>query len=128
MNPVTTHERWIRTSEGPLFGVCSGLGRTFNIDPLIIRIVFVVGLLAGLLSGILYLFLGIALPKEEELPMARQPKLLGVCSRLSQNLDLDIGLVRFLALILALFSIGVVVLIYIVLHFVLDKNISSEDL
>lgn len=43
-------------------GVCSGLGAYFNVDPLLFRLLFVVGLLYGI-SIIPYLVLWIAMPK-----------------------------------------------------------------
>jgi phage shock protein C len=48
----------------PIGGVCSGLAYYFNTDPLLIRILFVIGLFIGF-GFILYLVLWIALPMAE---------------------------------------------------------------
>jgi len=48
----------------PIGGVCSGLAYYFNTDPLLIRILFVIGLFAGF-GFLLYLVLWIALPLAE---------------------------------------------------------------
>ena len=45
----------------PIGGVCSGLAYYFNTDPLLMRILFVIGLFIGF-GFILYLVLWIALP------------------------------------------------------------------
>jgi phage shock protein PspC (stress-responsive transcriptional regulator) len=46
-------------------GVCGGLGAYFNIDPTIIRIIFVILLLPGGLPGLLpYLILWVVVPQE----------------------------------------------------------------
>jgi phage shock protein PspC (stress-responsive transcriptional regulator) len=48
----------------PIGGVCSGLAYYFNTDPLLIRILFVIGLFVGF-GFLLYLVLWIALPMAE---------------------------------------------------------------
>lgn len=48
-------------------GVCGGLAEYFNIDPVVIRLVFVILLFPGGLPGILpYIILWIVVPKESE--------------------------------------------------------------
>jgi phage shock protein PspC (stress-responsive transcriptional regulator) len=47
-----------------LGGVCSGMGAYFHIDPIIIRIIFVIGTLIGIGTGlIIYLILWIVIPE-----------------------------------------------------------------
>ena len=46
--------------DGKVFGVCAGLAKYMNVDPLIVRAVFVVGTLVGFGSFIL-IYLAIAL-------------------------------------------------------------------
>ena len=46
--------------DGKVFGVCAGLARYMNVDPLIVRAVFVVGTIIGFGSFIL-IYLAIAL-------------------------------------------------------------------
>ncbi len=56
------YRRMYRDAEDkPVGGVCSGLAYYFNIDPLLLRILFVIGLLVGF-GFLLYLVLWIALP------------------------------------------------------------------
>jgi len=54
-----THDKW-------LGGVCGGLGRYFDIDPTIIRLIFVVAVF-GLGTGLLvYLVLWFVMPRSSE--------------------------------------------------------------
>ncbi len=48
-------------------GVCSGLAKSLEIDPIIMRLVFVVGFAAFGVGPIIYLLLWLLMPKEEEL-------------------------------------------------------------
>ena len=48
-----------------LFGVCSGLGKYFSIDPVIIRIAFVLGVVCFGFGLIPYIILAILMPKDE---------------------------------------------------------------
>lgn len=58
--------RLYRDPEGAAIGgVCSGLGAYFNIDPVIIRLLFVVFFFAGGASILVYIILWIVLPKAE---------------------------------------------------------------
>ena len=47
-------------ADGMVFGVCSGLGRYMNADPMIVRLVFVAGTIFGFGSFIV-IYLAIAL-------------------------------------------------------------------
>lgn len=49
-----------------VFGVCGGLGEYFDIDPLIVRIVFVLLAVIDGVGILLYIFLAIVMPKEPE--------------------------------------------------------------
>lgn len=55
------------TNNKSLFGVCAGLAKYFDIDPLIIRIIFVTLLLVGGGGAIIYLLLALLMPKEDAL-------------------------------------------------------------
>jgi phage shock protein C len=46
--------------EGKIFGVCAGIGNYMNVDPMIVRLVFVAGTIFGFGSFIL-IYLAIAL-------------------------------------------------------------------
>ncbi len=46
-------------------GVCGGLARYFNIDPTIVRLVFVLAVLLGGASPLIYLVLWVVMPEEQ---------------------------------------------------------------
>lgn len=49
------------------FGVCGGLGEAFNIDPVLVRILFILGtIFSGSLLFWIYLILGLILPTGEK--------------------------------------------------------------
>jgi phage shock protein C len=50
-------------TDGKVFGVCAGLARYMNVDPMIVRLVFVAGTIFGFGSFIL-IYLAIALLAE----------------------------------------------------------------
>ncbi|UCG24916.1 MAG: PspC domain-containing protein [Chloroflexota bacterium] len=53
----STDDRW-------LAGVCGGLGSYFNVDPTLVRVIFIVLALIGLGGVILYLILWVVIPPE----------------------------------------------------------------
>jgi phage shock protein C len=56
-----------------LAGVCGGLGKYFDIDPVIFRIVFVVTIFFGLAGLIAYIIMALIVPLEpEETPAGPQ--------------------------------------------------------
>jgi len=50
--------------EKKLFGVCSGLANYFDIDPTLVRVIFVFAFLAFGSGLLLYLILAIAMPEQ----------------------------------------------------------------
>ncbi len=55
-----------RSSRGKiLVGVCTGLGEYFDIDPVLIRALFIVALFSGGIGAMLYIVLWMIMPKEE---------------------------------------------------------------
>ena len=52
----SVEDRWIA-------GVCGGLGRHFNIDPILIRIAFIIGMMGGM-GLVIYIILAIFIEEE----------------------------------------------------------------
>lgn len=119
---VIYNRRWLRSTDGYLAGVCEGLGRSFGIDPWLVRIGLVISIFAFGTGALLYLILAICLPREDRVEAAERKKLLGVCRRLAQHTGLEVGVVRVLTVMLALASMGVTVVGYLVLHFVMPSE------
>ena len=63
---VSSFNQFYRSTDNKIIaGVCGGMGDFFNIDPLIIRILFLALALVGLGTGIiLYIILWIVIPKK----------------------------------------------------------------
>jgi phage shock protein C len=59
------HKRLYRSTNNKMIaGICGGLAEYFNIDPVIVRLIFVILLLPGGLPGILpYLILWVVVPR-----------------------------------------------------------------
>ncbi len=49
-----------------IWGVCGGLAKYFDVDPTIIRIIFVASLLCGALGIWVYIIMAIIIPQESE--------------------------------------------------------------
>ena len=62
---MTSPKRLYRSKEKMVAGVCSGLADYFDIDPTIIRILFVVVAFAGGASLLAYLIMWIIVPEEK---------------------------------------------------------------
>jgi phage shock protein PspC (stress-responsive transcriptional regulator) len=58
-----------------LWGVCGGLGKYFNIDPVIFRIAFVVTIFFGMIGVIAYLIMLIVVPLEPEEKQLNSPEI-----------------------------------------------------
>ncbi len=65
----TNYKKLYRTHEGRLlFGVCSGLSAYFQVDPTIIRVLFIILALFGGPGIILYILMAIFVPNEPAAP------------------------------------------------------------
>lgn len=57
-------------TERVIFGVCGGLAEYFRLDPLLVRVVFVILALASLVGVVIYLILALFMPQEEKIAAA----------------------------------------------------------
>ena len=105
-----------------LFGVCDGLSKVFHIPVGILRLVWVLSTICFGFGLGAYVLLAIALPREDEYWRAYDRRILGVCARLARKTELEVGLVRFLALCSIFVSFGFTVVIYFILHFLLNEE------
>ncbi len=119
--------KWVRAQDGVIFGVCKGLARAFDIPVGVFRLLWVLSVLFMGAGIWLYLLLAASLPREDKLVQALDAKILGVCARIAVKTQVEVGVVRFLAISLALMSMGATVVGYIVLYFVIDQNKSQAS-
>lgn len=109
--------RWYRTNNGVIAGVCDGLSQSLDIPVGWIRIFFAVFTLIGGGGILSYIALAVSLPSQSKIDSANEPKILGVCLFLSQRLEIEIGIVRFLAILTAAISFGITIIAYIAAYF-----------
>lgn len=110
---------WVRSKDGIFFGVCKGLANSFGVHPWLLRLSLLIAIFVFGVGFMIYLLLAVTLPREDRVLESREAKIMGVCYRLSRILDMEVGLVRFVFLLLTLSSLGITLLFYVLLHFVL---------
>ena len=115
--------KWVRSSNGVFAGVCEGLARSLNIPTWAMRLLWIILTFAAFGTGlIIYLILAFCLPDEHSIPKSEQSKFMGVCLRLSRAFNIEVGVIRALTVFLALASLGVTIVGYIILHFVVPER------
>ena len=68
------NHRLYRSIKDPkIAGVCSGIAEYFNIDPVLVRILFVFMLFFGMMGFFIYIVLAIIIPKEPINPEIQDP-------------------------------------------------------
>lgn len=124
-------------------GVSSGLANYLRVDPLWIRLFFVLLVLLGVVSAgvsaatgiILYIVLWIAMPENDHLPetkvrkLFRDPedkKLAGVASGIAKYFGVDVAVVRLLFLI-SIFLGGFGIFTYIVLWIAMPEAVTLTE-
>ena len=86
-------------------GVCGGLAVKLRVHVVLVRFLMLVSAFFSLgLTVILYLAAVFAFPNAIRVQFGERPVFLGVCHRLAKNLKLDESWLRFLALVLWMFT------------------------
>lgn len=117
--------RWTRSENGIFAGVCQGMAEALDIDVVLLRIGWVLSIFLLGFGVLFYIALALALPRRDKVGTAYDDKVLGVCSRIAQKTYIEVGLVRFLALIALFMSFGCALLAYVILYFVLPTQAKS---
>ncbi|MGE0631078.1 MAG: PspC domain-containing protein [Pseudobdellovibrionaceae bacterium] len=113
---------WVRASDGMVGGVCKGLADSFGLPTWALRLAWLFLILWFGTGLLLYIICALSLPREDKIPAAMNGKILGVCAKLSKKLDVEIGVVRFIAICLLLGSAGVALFAYIIGAVVLSED------
>ena len=111
---------WFRSNHGIIAGVCTGLAKKLGTDPWVVRLIWLATIFlfgTGLLA---YLILAISLPREDRLMSAYYRRVLGVGARLALYFGIDVGLVRAGLLSFFILSAGTAIVVYLLLHLVLN--------
>ena len=86
--------KWVRSDKGLIAGICQGLGERMAIDPVILRVVWVLSIcIFGLGLGF-YLILWMTLPTESKAADSNKGQILGVCARLAERQPLEAEVAR----------------------------------
>ena len=122
-HPSDSEYKWVRSSEGWLAGVCEGLAESFNMPVWAMRAIWILGTLLSVGTGLFaYAILAYCLPEKHRVHEAEQKKVLGVCLRLSRALNMEVAVVRVLTIFLALASLGITLVGYLILNFVIPDR------
>jgi phage shock protein PspC (stress-responsive transcriptional regulator) len=112
-------------------GVCAGLGEHFDIDPVIIRLLFLFSVFFGGLGVLAYVIMWILVPLKSDSPAdqamrarmhlsSSDRKIAGVCGGLGEYFVLDSVFFRVGFVVLA-FTCGVGVILYFVLWLLVPR-------
>ena len=118
-------------------GVCAGLGEYFDLDPVFLRLFFLVSLFFGGIGALVYLLLWIMVPEKPGTGSAAGPakglhlsrtdrKIAGVCGGLGEWLDVDPVFLRVAFVLLALAG-GLGIVVYIVLWLFVPRAPATPD-
>lgn len=119
--------KWVRAKDGAVFGVCRGLAKTLEIPVGALRLFWLASVLFFGAGVGIYLILAVTLPREDKVAEAMEPWILGVCAKISQRTEIEVGAVRFFTVCLALLSGGAVLIGYLLLYFLLDNNNKTQS-
>lgn len=114
-------------------GVAGGLGEYFNVDPLWIRLLFIISVLFGGFGLLMYVILWVIIPlapanehqhlEVKHLYRSRKERMLaGVCGGLSEYFNIDPTWVRLLFVLLLLFGLGFGLLLYFILWIIVPLS------
>ncbi len=106
-----------RDPNGKIGGVAAGLAHRLDLSVFWLRLLWFLSIpiSAGFSIG-LYLMLWISLPKARINNDASRRVILGVCERISLRYNLDLGMIRFIALLSLLVSAFSSSILYFLLH------------
>ncbi len=127
MKSIRLQNQWTRSSNGWLAGVCQGLGERFDINPGLVRLFWFISILFFGVGLFLYFVCAFIMPVEGKEESALKPKILGVCLRLSERLEVDVVPLRILTFFALLGSAGTVLLVYFALHFLLPNHSQIQN-
>lgn len=123
-------QRFYRTKKNSMIaGVCAGLSEYWQVDPVWVRLAWLLFALATAgLACMAYLLLWWILPEDGSVPVTvitpprkllmrdwGRRKLAGVCSGIAQYWDKDPVMIRVIFILSAIFSLGFCVFIYLAL-------------
>ncbi len=105
---------------GTIAGVAAGMARDFQLDIVLVRIIWIAAFCVGV--GILaYILCWIAFPKASDPNLGQQKRIFGVCLEVARRSGQPVGLIRLAALCLLLASGGSAIIGYVLAMLILPS-------
>lgn len=118
----TNNTPLVRSDNRVFAGVSAAIAERLDVPPWGIRLLWILFFLCYGTGLLIYILAAFAFPTRETAELHQGPRILGVCWRISRALKVDVGMVRFVTLFLGIGSIGSFLVVYVVLHFVMDRS------
>ena len=123
----TSTARWKRSKNGILAGVCAGLAKELGFEAWVVRALFFALVLFAGFGLWIYIALAVSLPVEHKMDRASEGMVLGVCKRLSEKTEIELGVVRAITCLLIIHSLGAGLVFYVILFFLVPENSTSRS-
>lgn len=117
--PIARRLNWVRSRHRWVAGVCYGIAPQLGLRPTELRLLWFCSAFFLGLGLFIYAICWLCLPHEKDGTRIEESKVLGVCTRLSRLINIELGLIRCLFTVSLFFSLGGVAIVYITLFFFL---------
>lgn len=115
-------------------GVCGGLAESLQVNPVVLRIAFLVSILLGGAGILIYIALWIIMPQrdysvvfENKFFRPLQQRMLGgVCIAFANVIKIDVSLIRLACILISLYF-GTGILIYIFLWIAIPSEVKNNN-
>ena len=124
MNSDYLQTQWTRSKNGWLAGVCEGMAKNLDMNPGMVRLIWLASVLFFGFGAGLYLIFAFIMPTEGE--TVSYSNFLGVCGRLSEKLEIDIVPLRIFTIMALISSAGTVMVGYFILHILLPRSLNES--
>ncbi len=119
--------KWTRSKDGAICGVIKGIAKTLDMSVGALRLLWILSVFFFGFGLWIYFMLAIALPREDRVEQAKQPWVLGVCSKLAKRADAEVGIIRFLTILLTFLGGPATVIGYVILYFILEDKTQAPS-
>jgi phage shock protein PspC (stress-responsive transcriptional regulator) len=113
----------VRSNDGMFLGVLSGLARTLGLDPLVLRLLWLISVLFFGTGILIYFFMAVLMPIDGKIEEFERPKVLGVCTKVGAQYGHEVALVRMVFTAGFFLSFGLVLVVYLGLWLFLPDGV-----
>jgi phage shock protein PspC (stress-responsive transcriptional regulator) len=119
---LRTNPKFMRSADGVFLGVFAGAAREFQVSANFLRALWLLSFFGFGIGLFFYLVLGFTLPREDKLAEYEKPKALGACVKIAKKTNVDLGVVRTIAVFLFFASFGSSLIAYVLVALLLDSK------